>query len=680
MKTTTGMGKYRDLLFAILLFIVLDVGILLFNFFASTQLERDASRINSAGELRMLTQQITKALLTLQVEKKSDMPIQTSMAQLGQGHSGFVKSLAAIRNSMDQDIEFTAFGLNPDDLRNATRRLEKEWGPLDEALRPVIAVIEPDAQDVGIAVNKAVARNIRLMAMCDDLARGIESAANTKTNRMRQIQLLAIVLALINFAYIVFKFLRRLNASDRVAEAARHETEDILNTVTEGLLLVRADGKLGSQFSASVRKLFMRDVRAGDDFRALLDGMLSPERAGEARSYLDLMFDPKVKPALLSQLDPLRDVRVNAPAGSPTEARFLSFQMTQVREEGVVKELLVTVFDVTQKVRLERELAATQEAARSDVEDLIRVLEHEPVLLQDFLVGARSRLADLNQAMREASRRPQAYLDLVQEAARVVHSIKGEGAALSLMAVSRQAHLMENTLAPLLRRSDLAGEDLIPVVLELSRVQEQVERLYRVFERMGRLAGGADAVEGPRVVEAMIENLRTLSHRVAQSLSKQVRLTTHIADAPIPMSVTHVLREALPQLIRNAVVHGIETPEERAESGKPPVGELRLEIGRGHDGQLEVTLSDDGRGIEVPAVRRRVAQLRPDASSLTDSQLLGFIFDADFSTATEITEHAGRGVGLALVRQIMEKAGARLRVMTQPRSYTRFVLQFGTAA
>ena len=137
-----------------------------------------------------------------------------------------------------------------------------------------------------------------------------------------------------------------------------------------------------------------------------------------------------------------------------------------------------------------------------------------------------------------------------------------------------------------------------------------------------------------------------------------------------------MLREALPQLVRNAIVHGIEAPEERAGLGKPPMGELRLEIGRRPDGQLEVSLHDDGRGIEVPALRKRATQLREDAAGMTDSQLLGLIFDPEFSTATEVTEHAGRGVGLALVRQIVEKAGARLRVMTQPRSYTRFVLQF----
>ena len=167
---------------------------------------------------------------------------------------------------------------------------------------------------------------------------------------------------------------------------------------------------------------------------------------------------------------------------------------------------------------------------------------------------------------------------------------------------------------------------------------------------------------------------------MAQSLSKQVRLTAHIADAAIPLEISHVLREALPQLVRNAVVHGIEAPHERLGQGKPAMGELRLEIGRGEDGQLRVTLSDDGRGIEVPVVRQKVALMRNDAASLTDAQLLGFIFDPDFSTATEVTEHAGRGTGLALVRQIVEKAGARLRVMTQPQRYTRFVLQFGAAS
>lgn len=675
MKSSLGLGKYRDLLFAILLFIVLDLGILFFNFFASLQLERDASRINTAGELRMLTQQITKSLLTLQMEKKEGLPIQTSMAQLTQGTGAFVEGLAGLKTAMSRDAEFTIFGLNPDDLRDTLRKLEREWLPLKESIDPVIAVQDPALEDTDIAATKAVARNIRLMALTDDLATGVEAAANTKTERMRQIQVAAIVLALINFVYIVFKFLRRLNASDRVADAARQETDDILKTVSEGLLLVRADGSVGTQLSASVHKLFMREIRPGEDFRQLLRSVLTPERAEEAQSYLELLFDPKVKPALLTQLDPLKDVEITAPGTSGT-VRFLTFQITQLREAGRIKELLVTVFDVTRKVQLERELAATQEAAKSDVEDLIRVLEQEPLLLQEFLLGARARLADLNQSMRTVGRRPEAYRALVDDAARLIHGIKGEGAALSLTAIARQCHEMENALEPLLKRSDLSGEDLIPIVFELSKVQDQVERLHRVFARVGQ-ALPAVQQDGPRLLDAMVGNLRSLSERVALSLGKQVRLTAYVNEPVLPAGVEEVLREALPQLVRNAVVHGIELPLERQKLSKPPVGELRLDIGRAEDGAIQVTLSDDGRGIMLPEVRQRVAQMRTDTTQLTDNQVLGFIFDPHFSTASEVTEHAGRGVGLSLVKQIAEKAGARLRVMTRPNVSTQFVLKFG---
>src|SRR5687768_3837780 len=187
-KSAWGMGKYRDLLLAILLFVVLDLGILLFNFYASIQLERDASRINSAGQLRMLTQQITKALLTLQVEQKTGMPIQTSMAQLGQGHEGFGQALSSLDRSLGEDIEFLLFGIDPAVLRKSVKRVEKEWGPLSETIRPVLDASGPAELDIEIAVNKAVARNIRLAGFSDDVASVVERAAGAKTTRMRQIQ------------------------------------------------------------------------------------------------------------------------------------------------------------------------------------------------------------------------------------------------------------------------------------------------------------------------------------------------------------------------------------------------------------------------------------------------------------------------------------------------------------
>lgn len=679
MKSSFGMGKYRDLLLAILLFIVLDLGILFFNFFVSLQLERDAGRINSAGELRMLTQQLTKSLLTLQAETLAELPTQTSMAQLNQGYEGFNHALSTLGESLQQAVGLTEFGADSAGLSEIMAKLEREWRPLAETIAPVLQTQAANAQDIEIAVTKAVARNIRLMALSDDLARGVETAANQKTNRMRQIQLMAIVLALLNFFYIVFKFLRRLNASDRIAENARREVDDILKTVAEGLLLVRADGTIGSQFSGSTTQLFMRELHAGEDFRRLIRSLVGEQRAEEAASFLDLMFNPRVKPALLTQLDPLKEVLLAGSDKDGGKPKYLSFFLNQVHEEDRIKELLVTVFDVTQKVQLERELAATQAAAKSDVDDLIRVLQNEPALLQDFLASTCNKLSSLNTAMRDVGQDFKSHHELLGAAARMVHGIKGEAAAMGLNSMSRQAHHMEDVLAPLLKAKAHSGEDMIPVAFEISCLQEQAEQLQRVFSRIdgavGQIAPGAGSA-----LDAMVSNLRHLSEQVAQSLNKQVKLTTQLMDLPLPESVTKVLREALPQLVRNAVVHGIETPDLRLKSGKPLVGSLRLEIGRDKEGCIEVSLSDDGRGIVMPEIRQQVALHRSDADRLTDQELMGFIFEPQFSTAKEVTEHAGRGIGLALVRELVEKAGARMRVMTQPQQSTRFVMLFKVEA
>jgi signal transduction histidine kinase len=678
-----GLGKYRDLLLAILLFIVLDLGILFFNVFASIQLERDARRINAAGELRMLTQQITKALLTLQVERQSGLPIQTSMAQLSQGQQNFNRSLQDLAGSLRGEFEFTLFGIDAPALREAVARVEREWRPLDESIQPLLQTVEPELLDVEIAVNKAVARNIRLAGLSDDVTLAVEEAAKRKTTRMRQIQLTAIVLALLNFVYIVFKFLRRLHASDRLAEAARREVDDILGTVSEGLLLVHADGRVGTQFSRSVHALLGQTVQAGQDFRALLQRALGPERAEEAADYLKLLFDPKVKPALLEQLNPLRLVPVRSAAGDTQPPRHLTFSVRQVREGNRVRELLVTMFDVSEKVRLERELAASQQAARSDVEDLLRMLETDPGQLRTFLERVRQRLDAFNQDLREAGRGPAPTGAWLAEAARMLHGIKGEAALYGLGVLARQIHQMENVLTPLAQRQHPQGPELIALAVELAQVVSQVERLQRLLQRLARLgqaqAPGDEAAAAPAADAPMrlVEQLARLTETVARDTGKQARLVVQ-GDLPaLPPQSLEVLQTVLPQLVRNAVVHGIEAPAERARAGKAPAGEVRLALTRAEDGTLVVTLSDDGAGIPLERLRARAAARGGEAPS--EQELINLIFEPHVSTAEQVSEHAGRGVGLALVREKLAAIGARLRVSTAPGQYTRFTLQFGGA-
>ena len=181
-------------------------------------------------------------------------------------------------------------------------------------------------------------------------------------------------------------------------------------------------------------------------------------------------------------------------------------------------------------------------------------------------------------------------------------------------------------------------------------------------------------------LEELSNNLKTLATEVAKSLNKTVKLH-HSIEAVMPSGMMlRVLREVLPQLVRNSVVHGIESSFERIAAGKPEQGQLELTMVKRSKDVTEVSLKDDGRGITVDSIAQRLKDMGVDTEGMNPGQILQHIFNPEFSTAIHVTEHAGRGVGLAVVKEALEKAGAKLKVNTRPGQSTEFVIHFGQAA
>lgn len=674
------LGKYRDLFLAITLFLVLDLGVLFFNLYTSGQIGADAARINAAGELRVYSQQLTKALLTLSYEIREEQPLQTSLSQVEGAHRAFREAFADLRQTrggvvihFDRNLADDAVGMEMLDA------IGRQWAPLSEAVQAVFETPTPLLASVDYASNKAVTRNLKLMQLADDLTRHLESVAQSRAASLRYIQIAAILLATLNFIFIVFKFLRRLSASDRQIEEARRETRAILATVREGLFLLGRDGCVGEQRSASLDILFGKRLKEGTAFLPFLVQQLTPEVVEAATEYINLLYNKRVKPALLEELNPLREVAFTR-QDAQRSVQYLSFEFTPVEESAEVVALLVTVFDVTQKVRLQHELAGAQERVSDDIALLLSVLEQEPAAVADFLESAESKLLGINHALQEVKPSRRAYAELINQMFRMVHSIKGEAGALSLTTVARQAHEFEEALAPLRRCHDLRGDDLIPLAVEVAQLREQLLLVSRIHERAGSalVRGAAPASLHP--VEALVEQIEQLALKVANDLNKKVRF-----EAVLPYRLPELdeaelraVREALPQLVRNAVVHGIESSEERRIAGKEETGLVRLEFAREAAG-FSLLLRDDGRGISPVALRERAISLGhcPQAiAALDDTKTLALMFEPGFSTELQADEHAGRGVGLDALRSILREVGARLRVTTHPHCYTQFKLQF----
>ncbi len=199
------------------------------------------------------------------------------------------------------------------------------------------------------------------------------------------------------------------------------------------------------------------------------------------------------------------------------------------------------------------------------------------------------------------------------------------------------------------------------------RNEDLSNRLHQevIVSRMRPLA---DGIRGfPRLVRDL-----------ARTLGKQVRFEVRGEQTGVDRDILDKLEAPLSHLVRNALDHGLETPAERAAAGKPETGEIRLEA-RHRAGMLHITLTDDGRGIDVERLRARAITrglvAKAVADQLSELELLEFLFLPGFSTKDQVTEISGRGVGLDVVQSMVKAVGGSVRVATQPGRQTVFTLQ-----
>ena len=132
----------------------------------------------------------------------------------------------------------------------------------------------------------------------------------------------------------------------------------------------------------------------------------------------------------------------------------------------------------------------------------------------------------------------------------------------------------------------------------------------------------------------------------------------------IEKSLADVIADPLLHLVRNAITHGIETPDQRRAAGKNPTGRVTLEAAN-QSGRIQVTVTDDGRGIDLDQVVAAAAQQGISSTRLSEDQCLRLIFRPGFSTSRELSDMAGRGIGLDVVDRAMDIAGGEARVATE---------------
>ena len=213
----------------------------------------------------------------------------------------------------------------------------------------------------------------------------------------------------------------------------------------------------------------------------------------------------------------------------------------------------------------------------------------------------------------------------------------------------------------------LSSSQLRTGVARYANDAEVSDGLDRVDRRVAELQRRVLELRTAPLVR-VTDNLPRTARQVAEKLGKRVEVEILGAELELDRSILDRLGEPLLHLVRNAVDHGLETPENRIAAGKPEIGRIRIEARR-HKDSIEIDVSDDGKGLDLASVCRRAIEaglIHPDlADDLPVEELAAFVFHPGLSTAQTVSEVSGRGVGMDAVKATVESLGGGVELRTQ---------------
>ena len=728
-------GRYRGLIISIVVFLLLVASFLALTIYSTQQLARYEALLNVVDKISVDEQVVVKHLFDLQNSQGEDInsPHYRTVSQgLKESSADISQNLDAILNA-GVAIDFSGANeqmphINDSQTLALAGESKAEWEQLKPKIDDFLAIsndITEDAtSELAIAVEQAKTSSVPMTESFQNLNQHIRGIVSDLTKRIEIAQLLAIALMVVYLVFFIFIALRRLRIADAEAIEARRETEEIMETVNTGLFLLDKDLNIGNQYSRALQNIIGTDRIAGEKFDSILRGRISDKDLETTRQFIGQLYNPRVKTKLVNDLNPLNKVNLHSESEDGVSSRYLDFRFSRVYEGKDIARILVNVQDVSDAVLLEQRLEKERAQNDMQVEMLTTILNVSPALINEFINNTKAHIDKMNNILKNPGSSQFELEGKLKSLYREMHSLKGEASALKLHSFTKIATDAEDKLQALQNQNQLSGNDFLPLAVHLDDLLSLSQTIEALGERITASSGvnptatkpsqdTANNITNNTTVQTTTNNLKeqevngvqavsmdidfdenhsikkpssaiesyykNFADDIAKRQGKQIEMHIDGFDAIDGMDMSNdtqsAIKEIAVQLIRNAIVHGIETPEQRKSSFKAATGMLNMTLAE-QDDMIVLSVEDDGHGIDYDKIRQKLFSLgrhsEDEIKELSKQQLLNTLFSSGFTTKESADEDGGRGVGLDIIKSHAKELGGKLNVHSEYGRLTRF--------
>ena len=677
-----GLSRYQGMIISIGIFVVLLAGLLIYANNISSEIEEDsvqsyviAEMSNAYGELLENVQ-----LLKLNTHQDPQSPlVQGALKHTKESQDIFSRSLRA--NAVGGDYisidgkQYSVDASNKGVKQKLMAEMVKKWKDTKPALDAYIKSANDPAADgslLSTALLELQNNNARFTEISNFLLADKRAKLEERTNQLRNVEIFGIAGAVLYLALFLFYFIRKLLTADKIADDARKETTEIMDTVTTGLFLLDRDLTIGSQYSKQLESLIGQKNVGGKNLLDVLSSLINVTDLNTTNDFVGQLYNPRTKERLIASLNPLVRQKVKI----DEKERYLDFSFHRVYQGKDITRVLVNVSDVTNAVLLEQKIEQEREQNDVQLEMLSNILQADRTLLNDFIDNTNQHIQSINSILKSQSDNSSSLHEKVNAIYREVHSMKGESSALKLGSFTTMAENFEASLNRLKQMPKLSGENFLGLAVQL---EELIRLNHTIEDLLTKIGGGAPVIisETGQATASQNPNARYANFiaDIAARNHKQAAFTYSGVESTGNSKVDGIVNEVAIQLLRNSVVHGIETPEVRNHRGKLPIGHVHMSLQDQGDKFL-LTFEDDGNGIDYAAIAQKAVALgkytAEEATKLDKRALVSLLFSPGFSTAKNSTEDAGRGVGLDIIKDRIVSLGGTVNVASRLHGYTRF--------